>query len=215
MFLSTTFDSDIRACLPNLRAFARSLTCDNEWGDDLVQDTVLRAASAASQAIPEANFKAWVFAILRNLYFNEPHGDCAFVRPFEAAAADNRAIPPAQQPELTFDNFRCAFDMLPALQREALVLIGAEGFRYEEAARICGCPIDTIRTRVARARSDIKKMLGIDGCHLPATEQGIVRVEYASDSRAAKPKNFYVRAPKGVRAMARHPGRYWKSVVYS
>jgi RNA polymerase sigma-70 factor, ECF subfamily len=157
--LSTNIDDDILACLPHLRAFARSLTGNRDRADDLVQDAVLRALSAASQFTPGTNFKAWIFTILRNLYFNEFRRNRAFMRPLEAADLETHATAPAQQAGLEFDDFRRAFSTLPAEQREALVLVGADGFRYEEAAAICGCPVGTIKSRVARARGEIVRLL--------------------------------------------------------
>jgi RNA polymerase sigma-70 factor (ECF subfamily) len=161
--LSTRIDDDILACLPHLRAFARSLTGNRDRADDLVQDAVLRALSAASQFTPGTNFKAWIFTILRNLYFNEFRRNRAFMRPLETADLETHATAPAQQAGLEFDDFRRAFGTLPAEQREALVLVGADGFRYEEAAAICGCPIGTIKSRVARARGEIERLLGVGG----------------------------------------------------
>ena len=161
--LSTSIDDDILACLPHLRAFARSLTGERDRADDLVQDAVLRALSAADQFSPGTNFKAWIFTILRNLYFNEFRRNRALMRPLEAADLESHATAPAQHAGLEFDDFRRAFNTLPAEQREALVLVGADGFRYEEAAAICGCPIGTIKSRVARARSEIERLLGASG----------------------------------------------------
>lgn len=169
--MSTIIDDDILACLPHLRAFARSLAGDRDRADDLVQDAVLRALSAASQFTPGTNFKAWIFTILRNLYFNEFRRNRALLRPLEAADLEIHATAPAQQAGLEFDDFRRAFSTLPAEQREALVLVGADGFRYEEAAAICGCPIGTIKSRVARARTEIERLLGVAGSERPAAGQ--------------------------------------------
>ncbi len=168
--MSTSIDDDILACLPHLRAFARSLTGNRDRADDLVQDAVLRALSAASQFTPGTNFKAWIFTILRNLYFNEFRRNRALMRPLEAADLETHATAPAQQAGLEFDDFRRAFNTLPAEQREALVLVGADGFRYEEAAAICGCPIGTIKSRVARARGEIEKLLGVGGRETPTSD---------------------------------------------
>lgn len=185
--LSTSIDDDILACLPHLRAFARSLTGNRDRADDLVQDAVLRALSAASQFMPGTNFKAWIFTILRNLYFNEFRRNRALMRPLEAADLETHATAPAQQAGLEFDDFRRAFNTLPAEQREALVLVGADGFRYEEAAAICGCPIGTIKSRVARARGEIEKLLGVGGRETPASDlaaaSGMARRGAARSSR--------------------------------
>src|ERR1017187_7498991 len=167
--VSAEIHDEIWACLPHLRAFARSLTGNRDRADDLVQDAVLRALTAASQFTPGTNFKAWIFTILRNLYFNEFRRNRTIMRPLEAADLEVYATAPAQQAGLEFDDFRRAFKTLPAEQREALVLVGADGFRYEEAAAICGCPIGTIKSRVARARSEIKRLLGVGRYGVPAT----------------------------------------------
>src|SRR5262249_17681039 len=122
-----------------------------------------RVEEAWSKYSAGTNFKAWIFTILRNLYFNEFRRNRALMRPLEAADLEVHATAPSQQAGLEFDDFRRAFRTLPAEQREALVLVGADGFRYEEAAAICGGPVGTITSRVARARSEIERLLGPDG----------------------------------------------------
>jgi RNA polymerase sigma-70 factor, ECF subfamily len=156
-------EQEILACLPHLRAFARSLAGDRDRADDLVQDAILRALGAADQFEPGSNFKAWIFTILRNLYFNEFRRNPSLFRPLEAADMEIHATSPAQHAGLEFDDFRRAFNKLPPEQREALVLVGADGFKYEEAAAICGCAVGTIKSRVSRARRDLQALLGEAG----------------------------------------------------
>jgi RNA polymerase sigma-70 factor, ECF subfamily len=169
--LSTSIDDEILQCLPHLRAFARSLTGDRDQADDLVQDAVLRAIKAASQFTPGTNFKGWIFTILRNLYFNEfRRKRRGSMRPLEAGDREIHATAPAQQARLEFDDFRRAFKLLPAEQREALVLVGADGNPYEDAAAISGCPIGTIKSRVARGRRELQRLLNIDSTELPSTD---------------------------------------------
>ena len=182
-FLRVSIDADILACLPNLRAFARALVGNRDRADDLVQDAVLRALSAASQFRPGTNFKAWIFTILRNLHFNEFRRNRGFIRPLEAADLETYSTAPVQQAGLEFDDFRRAFNTLPAEQREALTLVGADGCLYEEAATICGCPIGTIKSRVARARSEIKRLLDVG-------EYGLPTIEHA-DGRAMPHRGSY------------------------
>jgi RNA polymerase sigma-70 factor (ECF subfamily) len=172
--VSARINDEILACLPNLRAFARSLTGNRARADDLVQDAVLRALSAASQYTPGTNFRAWIFTILRHLHLNEFRRNPGLMRPLEAVDLETHATAPAQLAGLEFDDFRRAFNTLAAEQREALVLVGAEGFRYEEAAAMGGCPIGTIKSRVARARSEIKKLLSISGDLNPASDRASV-----------------------------------------
>ena len=158
-------------CLPHLRAFARSLAGDRDQADDLVQDAVLRAIRAANQFTPGTNFKGWIFTILRNLYFNEfRRKRRGSMRPLEAGDREIHGTAPAQQARLEFDDFRHAFNMLPAEQREALVLVGADGNPYEDAAAICGCPVGTIKSRVARGRRELQRLLNIDSAELPSTD---------------------------------------------
>jgi len=161
-------DSDILACLPNLRAFARALVRNHDQADDLVQDAVVRALGAASQFQPGTNFKAWIFTILRNGYFNELRRNRGFMRPIKDADLETCATPASQQSGLELADFHRVFSQLPAEQREALVLVGAEGYAYGEAAVICNCPIGTIKSRVGRARSELKRMLELAEADVPA-----------------------------------------------
>ena len=161
--MSISIDSEILTCLPHLRAFARSLAANRDRADDLVRDAVLRALGAASQFTPGTNFKAWIFTILRNLHFNELRSNRSLMRPLEAADLKTYATTPTQLAALEYDDFRGAFNMLSAEQREALVLVAADGFRYDEVAAICGCAVGTIKSRVARARGEIERLLGVGG----------------------------------------------------
>jgi RNA polymerase sigma-70 factor, ECF subfamily len=170
-FVSPEIHGEILACLPNLRAFASSLTGNRNLADDLVQNAVLGALNAASQYTSGTNFRAWIFTILRNLRFNEFRRDRGLMRPFEAADLEIQAMPPAQLARLEFGDFRRAFSIPLAALHEALVLVGAEGFRYDEAATIFSCPIGTIKGPVFRARSEIKKLLGASRDVSPATDQ--------------------------------------------
>jgi RNA polymerase sigma-70 factor (ECF subfamily) len=157
--LVSVIDRDIVTCLPNLRAYARALARNVDQADDLVQSSIVRALSAASQYQPGTNFKAWMFTILRNGYFNELRHNRGITRPIEAADLEAYSTPANQQAGLEFGDFHRVFSQLPAEQREALVLVGAEGYAYGEAAAICKCPIGTIKSRVGRARSELKRMI--------------------------------------------------------
>lgn len=158
--------SEVRAavvdCIPHLRAFARSLTRNREQADDLVQDAIVRALGAAGQFMPGTNFKAWIFTILRNAYFNEGRKRAHLFTSVEDLAADEPSIPAAQESNLEFGDFRRAFWQLEADQREVLVLVGASGLSYEEAASVCNCAIGTIKSRVSRARAELKRLLSND-----------------------------------------------------
>jgi RNA polymerase sigma-70 factor, ECF subfamily len=157
--LSHDFNAQILACLPHLRAFARSLSSDRDRADDLVQSAIQRALGAAAQFTPGTNFKGWIFTILRNVYFSELRSHRRLEIPIDEANLDSHATQPTQLAGLEFDEFRRAFDTLPVEQREALVLVGADGFSYEAAAAVCGAPIGTVKSRVSRARRELGKLM--------------------------------------------------------
>jgi RNA polymerase sigma-70 factor (ECF subfamily) len=157
--LSHDFNAQILACLPHLRAFARSLSGDRDRADDLAQSAIQRALAAAAQFTPGTNFKGWIFTILRNVYFSELRSHRRLEIPIDEANLDSHATQPTQLAGLEFDEFRRAFDTLPVEQREALVLVGADGFSYEAAAAVCGAPIGTVKSRVSRARRELGKLM--------------------------------------------------------
>jgi RNA polymerase sigma-70 factor (ECF subfamily) len=142
------------AVLPDLRAFARFLARDRGAADDLVQDTVARALAAADQFQDGSNVKAWLFTILRNIFYEQ-----ARRRRREARAIETQfALRADEAPSVSRADIAELGTMLwrlPPLLREALVLVGAQGLSYEEAAAICGTPVGTMKARVSRARSQL------------------------------------------------------------
>ena len=149
-------------CLPHLRAFARSLARDRDRADDLVQDAILLALSAAAQFTPGTNFKAWIFTILRNRFFNDLRKAKHVIEPLAAADLADLASPAQHDSGLIFNEFRRAFMTLVPSQREALILVAANGFRYEEAAKLCGCAVGTIKSRISRARRQLLSLTADD-----------------------------------------------------
>jgi len=174
------FQESLVDVLPHLRAFARSLTRRREQADDLVNDAVVRALAAAEQFQPRTNFKAWMFTILRNLYYNEGRKNRSMV-PFDDVEAHLHAIPPAQHAALEFCDFRRAFWQLGADHREVLILVGASGLSYEEAAGVCGCAVGTIKSRVSRARSELTRLLSSDALEIARTDSAPVSGSDAAD----------------------------------
>jgi RNA polymerase sigma-70 factor, ECF subfamily len=146
-------------CIPHLRAFARSLTRNREQADDLVHDAAVRALAAESQFCPGTNFKAWIFTILRNLYYNRWREHRVRSALLEDPALAAGPIGPTQEAALKVRDFKRAFWQLGADQREALILVGASGLSYEEAAAICRCPVGTVKSRVSRARQQLMQPL--------------------------------------------------------
>src|SRR5215212_11247265 len=139
------------AAVPSLRAFAISLIGDAHRADDLVQDTIMRAWANLDRFERGTNLNAWLFTILRNLFHSEYRKRRREVEDPEGAYAGRLKVQPEQGSRLDFEDFRAALDRLPHDQREALLLVGASGFSYEEAATICGCAVGTIKSRVNRA----------------------------------------------------------------
>lgn len=158
-------------CIPHLRAFARSLTSNRDLADDLVHDAIARALAAARQYTPGTNFKAWIFTILRNLYYNEGRKRHGRFTSIDDLGANEPMIAASQEATLEFCDFRRAFWHLNADQREVLMLVGASGLSYEEAAAICGCAVGTIKSRASRARQDLKELLS--GPPLPVGRAGV------------------------------------------
>ena len=151
------------AAVPGLRAFAISLSGQVDRADDLVQDTLLRALANIDRFERGTNLNAWLFTILRNLFHSEFRKRRREVEDPDGALAGRLQIQPEQGAHLDFEDFREAPNKLPADQREALLLVGASGFSYEEAANICGCAVGTNKSRVNRARSRLAALLAVDG----------------------------------------------------
>src|SRR6266853_353796 len=106
---------------------------------------------------------AWLFTILRNLFRSDYRKRRREVEDAEGNYAKTLKTQPAQNAHLEFEEFRVALEKLPQDQREALILVGATGFSYEDAAAICGCAVGTIKSRVNRARSKLSALLYVDG----------------------------------------------------
>ncbi|MGL4395469.1 MAG: sigma-70 family RNA polymerase sigma factor [Hyphomicrobium sp.] len=153
----------LAALVPNLRAFAKSLCGNPDQADDLVQDTLVKAWKHQASFAPGTNLKAWLFTILRNSFLSERRKRKHEVEDQDGSLAEQLSVHGAQSGHMDMLDFKNAFDTLPQEQREALILIGAEGFSYEEAAEMCGCAVGTIKSRVNRARGKLCEIMGVDG----------------------------------------------------
>jgi len=149
--------------LPSLRAFAISLTSDVEKADDLLHDTVVRALTHLDKFAPGTNLQAWMFTILRNQFHSSYRKRRREVEDADGQFAAKLSTAPTQDPQLDVEDLRLALAELSAEQREAVLLVGAEGFTYEEAARICRTKVGTIKSRVNRARVRLTELLGREG----------------------------------------------------
>jgi RNA polymerase sigma-70 factor (ECF subfamily) len=168
------FKRELLAVLPSLRAFAMSLVQRHDRADDLVQDTIMKAWAKQESFELGTNMKAWLFTILRNEFYSQMRKKGREVRDVDGFLTERMAVHPAQYGSLDMKDFKKALDKLPDDQREAIILVGASGFAYEEAAEICGCAVGTIKSRVSRARASLRELLDVVG-----------ESEYGPDSKSA------------------------------
>ena len=158
--------------LPVLRAFARSLTGNRDRADDLVQETLARALANRDKFQEGTNLHAWLVTILRNQFYSEGRKRRREVEDVDGAMAAQLSDRPRQVGHLELNDFVRAMQLLPDEQREALLLVGASGFSYEETAEICGVRVGTIKSRVSRARSRLEELLAGSERLPPASESG-------------------------------------------
>jgi RNA polymerase sigma-70 factor (ECF subfamily) len=153
------FKADLTKLIPQMRAFARGLCQDATYADDLAQDALAKAWSARNSYQPGTNLKAWVFMILRNGFFSDKRRSWRSTQLDPAVAESTLIANTNPTAAIELNDVRRAMQMLPQDQREALVLIGAAGMSYEEAAVICDTAVGTIKSRVSRARTRLQEIL--------------------------------------------------------
>ena len=153
------FRRELVALIPQLRAFARTLAGDPTAADDLAQDAMMKAWDARASFEIGTNMKAWTFMILRNQFYSEKRRSWRQAQLDQDAA--ERTLVAVDDPAgpIALDELRLGLGMLPPEQREALILVGAGGFAYEEAAEICDCAVGTVKSRVSRARRALHAIL--------------------------------------------------------
>jgi RNA polymerase sigma-70 factor (ECF subfamily) len=149
-----------RDVMPHLRGYARSLTRNADAADDLVQDALVRAWASRAQFIPGTNFRAWMFTIMRHRFLDEcrrnkgPHLAIEDVSNHAALISG-----PAQDSAIEFEEMACAYWQMAPNHREILMLVGALGLEYEEAAKVIGCAVGTVRSRLSRARIELQNQI--------------------------------------------------------
>ena len=154
------FKHQLAQVIPHLRAFGRSLSGSRDLADDLVQETLMKAWAARQRFQAGTNMRAWTFIILRNLYLSQMRR-ARFKGEWDDLVADRvLAAPASQDKHVELGDMQRALLHLPQPQREALILVGAGGFAYEEAAEICNVAVGTIKSRVARGRVALEAVLG-------------------------------------------------------
>lgn len=153
------FRDHLVAAIPKLRAFALSLASHSDYADDLVQETLMKAWNHQNSFQAGTNIKAWLFTILRNEYFSQLRKRKREVEDADGDYASNVMTPGGQESQLDMADLRIALQQLPDDQREAVVLVGASGFSYQEVAQICQVPVGTVKSRVNRARNKLAVLL--------------------------------------------------------
>ena len=148
--------------LPALRAFAMSLTRNSASADDLVQDTIVKAWSNIDKFRPGSNLRAWLFTILRNTFYSDLRKRRRELPDPDGLHAARLCVKPAHDGRLAMNDFLRAFDQLSPEHREVLVLVGASGFAYEEAAQMMGVAVGTVKSRANRARARLAELLHLE-----------------------------------------------------
>jgi len=184
MRLDPAIRDQVLANVPPLRAFAISLCGKIDRADDLVQETLLLALTHIDSFEPGTNMPAWLFTILRNLFRSEYRKRRREVEDADGRYAETLKSHPEQTGRVAFEELRTALAKLPAEQREALVLVGASGFSYDDAAAICGCVAGTIKSRVNRGRARLAALLAIDNVDDFGPDR-TVRAVLADDKQSA------------------------------
>ena len=155
------FKAGLVALIPRLRAYAMSLTRTPALADDLVQDTLERAWRARDGFRPDSDLRIWLFTILRNRFTDGYRRQKHTVQDVDGQHAIRVSSPAEQHWQLQYDDLLQAMARLPPDSRSALILISGAGLTFEEAARVCGCPISTIKSRVQRARRSLLQIVDI------------------------------------------------------
>src|SRR6187549_3737840 len=153
------FKDQLAQVIQHLRAFGRSLSGSRDLADDLVQETLLKAWAARKRFQAGTNMRAWTFIILRNLFLSQMRRARFKGEWDEITASKMLAAPASQDRHVELTDMQRALLHLPQPQREALILVGAGGFAYEEAAEICQVAVGTIKSRVARGRVALEALL--------------------------------------------------------
>ena len=156
---TSDFKTELLELIPFLRAFARSLCGSHDGADDLAQETLVKAWQSRATFAPGTNLKAWLFTILRNQFYSDRRRAWRQT-PWDQDAAER--LPGTSQDQnwsADLSDTARALRQLPDEQREALILVGAGGFSYADAAVICHCAVGTVKSRVARARKALMEIL--------------------------------------------------------
>jgi RNA polymerase sigma-70 factor (ECF subfamily) len=157
--VTASFKQQLVEAIPMLRGFARSISGNHDRADDLVQETLAKAIAKRHQFRMGTNLHAWLVTILRNQFYSEGRRGWREVSDADGVYAARLVEQPAHNAHMELREFMAALQMLPDDQREALVLVGASGLSYEEAAQVLGTRVGTVKSRVSRARARLETLL--------------------------------------------------------
>ena len=167
------FTEQLETVLPELRGYARMLSSDRDVADDIVQNACLKAWTARHTFDQEkGSFKAWMFTITRNEFLQhvrkQKRTDC-----YAPSDLENWLVQDCQMTNRAScsEVIRQLFTLHPD-QRDVFILVVAVGYSYEEAARICGCEIGTIKSRINRARKKLTEQLKAPECDTDQRPKG-------------------------------------------
>lgn len=158
-FNEAEFKKELTALIPHLRAFSRSICNNATLADDVAQEAMLKAWKARERFRPGSNMKAWTFTILRNQFYSVKRRSWRATSLDQDVAEQTIVATSDAEQSVHLNELRRGLDMLKESQREAIILIGASGLSYEEAAEICGCAVGTIKSRVSRARKALEVIM--------------------------------------------------------
>jgi len=158
---SDDFQLELVALMPRLRVFSQSLCHRNDLADDLTQETLLKAWRARASFQTGSNLKAWLFTIMRNCYYSQRRRKGPQIS-WDSDAAEQVAGPAnAQEMTMELSDTLRALSSLAPHHRNSVVLVGVGGLSYENAAKLCGTPIGTMKSRVRRGREALLSALDV------------------------------------------------------
>ena len=153
------FEEALVGAISHLRAFARSFANDPQRADDLVQETLVKAWNSRDSFTAGTNFRAWLFTILRNVYFSQHRKLRREVDDPDDQYQNSLAVQPEQYGHLDMADFKTALGTLPPDQREAFLLKHVEDLGYEEMAELTGTGVSALKMRVKRACERLRALL--------------------------------------------------------
>jgi RNA polymerase sigma-70 factor (ECF subfamily) len=160
--------------IPRLRRYARALTRDVVRADDLVQSCLARAIAKQHLWQPGTDLPAWLFTMAHHQHVSDLRRSA---RDRNTISIDDVipmwSVKPDALHVLELRDLEAALGKLAIEQRQAILLVGLEGMRYDRAAAILGIPIGTLRSRMSRARDQLRALMGMDAKHRPAAANDV------------------------------------------